>query len=89
MLELDASTTFLGSESHLHLGLDIPTGRAPREGDDGRRLIRGHAPDVILSAVGSRFVKSATYATFNEQLGLFATEATRPPLAYFFAEDSE
>src|SRR5207245_2553681 len=65
MLQLDAGAGAVGDEADFDLRGDVPTGRAPGEREQGRRLIRCDPSDFVFRAVGSAFVKAPADARLD------------------------
>src|SRR5439155_5855616 len=88
MLQVDASAFALGAESNLDLRRHLPTRRSPRERNNRRRFVSGHATDLILAAVGTAFEEPPTDSPVEEQLAALG-ESPWPPFADIVAEQLE
>src|SRR5262245_45453079 len=92
VLQLHARASAVGDEPHFHVRHYVPTWRAPGEGHEARRLIRGHPPDVIFGPVDIAFVEASADASFHTQIcQVLAAEgrSLRPPLPEFLTEPFE
>ena len=69
MLEFDACAAPLGGESNLYLGRPVPTGRAPGETDQRRRLKGGDSADFVFRTIGITLEEAAPNSPFNDHVG--------------------
>src|SRR5580704_65269 len=91
MLELDTGASGLGPETNFNLrdSVSVPTGRAPAESHNRRRLIGRHPPDFVLGPIAALLVKAPSDFPLEEHLTVLAAEPRRPPFADVLAKHLE
>src|SRR5262249_46342173 len=89
MVEFDASTAVLLTETHFNLSVDVPARSAPRETHQRWLLIGGDASNFIVGTVRSPLVKASSDFAFEEQLALLAAKSPGPPVGDTLTEHAE